>query len=242
MSPAPGARPGARADGPRPGTTERPLDPERPWYRFAASLVPRETGRWIDLGCGRGELLAGAPTPRPGWGLDLDAANARSARTNGPGPRPVIVADLARPLPFERACFDGATLVEVIEHVADAEALVDELARILRPGAWLVLTTPNVAHLTYRIRALTGHGPKQEGYHLRFFTRRTLAACLEARGFRLEARASYGKQALLTKLARLGRGTRRDKVRYRVPEPFEPLLAQHFVWRLRRSAEPRDAG
>ena len=67
-------------------------------------------------------------------------------------------------------------------------------------------------------------------------TGRTRRACIEARGWRLDARASYGKQALLTKLARI-RSKRqsddrapRDKVRYRVPVPLEPLLAQHFVW------------
>jgi hypothetical protein len=96
------------------------------------------------------------------------------------------------------------------------------------------MTTPNVAHLTYRWRAVTGHEPKQEGYHYRFFVKKTLIRLFSDAGFRPVARASFGKQSLLSKAGRLlGRG-RRYKVRYAVPPLLESLLAQHFVWRLER--------
>ena len=215
-------------------TVFRAPDPNRPWYRYAERLVPAGSGRWIDLGCGHGEFLSiiERRDGRSGFGLDRKRPSAKNARTAG---HPTLVADLARPLPFTDASLDGVTLLEVIEHLPEAEALIDEIARVLRPGGWLVLTTPNVAHLTYRIRALTGHPPKQEGYHFRFFTARTLRAALQARGLHTEARASYGKQALLTKLRRLRNEIpKHDKVHYWVPQPFEPLLAQHFVWRLTR--------
>lgn len=221
----------------------RPHDPGRAWYRFAARLFPADPGRWVDLGCGQGELLApvrpsGASPPTPAArrpiALDLAAANAAASRARGAAG---MVADLGFGLPFADRCLDGAALIEVIEHLPAAEQLVDELARVLRPGAWLLVTTPNVAHWTYRWRALTGHPPKQEGYHFRFFTQRTLRRCLESRGFRIEARASFGKQALLTKLARAAGRDRRHKVRYRVPRLLEPLLAQHFVWLLVRDRD-----
>ncbi len=208
---------------------------ERPWYAYAALLLPgaeRAGSRWIDLGCGQGEFLAQARAGglRGGMGLDYWEPNARAALRAGPA----LAADLNRAIPFATASLDGATLIEVIEHIIRAEDLVAELARVIRPGGWLVLTTPNVAHLTYRWRALTGHPPKQEGYHYRFFVQRELAHILEERGFTLEERASFGKQALLTSLSRLAGRPRGAKVRYRVPAPLEPLLAQHFVWRLRR--------
>ena len=217
----------------------RPHDPSRAWYRFASSLFPASPGRWADLGCGQGELLArvrasGSSTARATpLALDRSRENAAAARTVGAAS---LVADLETRLPFADRSLDGASLVEVIEHLPHAEALVEELRRVLRPGGWLLVTTPNVAHWTYRWRGLTGHPPKQEGYHFRFFTQQTLRACLTSRGFHIEARASFGKQALLTKLARVAGRDRRDKVRYRVPAPLEPLLAQHFVWLLRRDA------
>jgi len=211
----------------------RRREEQRAWYRFAARLLPEpaEGGRWLDLGCGQGELLElAAARGLRGMGLDFARGNAAAVAAAG---RPALVADLTRPLPLCDASLDGATLVEVIEHIVNAEALVAELARVIRPGGWLVVTTPNVAHLTYRWRALTGHPPKQEGRHYRFFTRRTLAETFRRAGFRVAGRASFGKQALLSALLRPLRG-RRYKLRYPVPAPFESLLAQHFVWRLRR--------
>ncbi len=167
------------------------------------------------------------------FGLDYWTSNARAATETG---RSVVAADLNRGLPFRDAALDGVTLIEVIEHIIRAEDLVAELNRVIRPGSGLIVTTPNVVHWTYRIRALTGHPPKQEGYHYRFFTRSTLASTLADAGFALDGYASFGKQSILTKLARLmGKGSK-YKVRYVVPRPFEALLAQHFVWRLRREA------
>ncbi len=211
----------------------RARKPDRPWYAYASRLVPepKDAGRWVDLGCGVGEFLErmGEGGHR-GFGLDFYARNAAGAARAG---HPAVAGDLNHPLPFRDASLDGITLVEVIEHIVRAEALVEEMARVVRPGGWLVLTTPNVVHWTYRWRTLTGHPPKQEGYHYRFFTQKKLEKLLRERGFALEARTSFGKQALLTRLSRLTSGGRK-KVRYVVPPPLETLLAQHFVWRLRR--------
>jgi SAM-dependent methyltransferase len=208
----------------------RRRDPSRPWYRYAASLLPAAPGRWADLGCGRGEFLELAAGRGPaGLGLDRERTGLADGAAAGRG---ALVADLGRRLPLRDGALDGASLIEVIEHVLAAEALVDELARVVRPGGWLIVSTPNVVHWTYRWRALTGHPPKQEGRHVRFFTRRSLARLLERGGFRTRRRASFGKQALLGRLLALF--GRRRKVRYRVPRALEGLLAQHFVWLLER--------
>ncbi|HZL99553.1 MAG TPA: class I SAM-dependent methyltransferase [Planctomycetota bacterium] len=215
---------------------------DRAWYAYAARLLPEAAGagRWLDLGCGQGEFLElAAARGLAGWGLDYWQRNAAAVLAGG---RPALVADLNRPLPFRDASLDGASMIEVIEHIVRAESVVAELARVIRPQGWLVLTTPNVVHLTYRLRTLTGHPPKQEGYHVRFFTRKTLGELLTSAGFRPVGYASFGKQVLLSKLGRLtGKGPK-YKYRYVVPRPFEPLLAQHFVWRLQRGAAAAGEG
>jgi SAM-dependent methyltransferase len=209
---------------------------DRAWYAYAAKLLPAPTaalGRWVDLGCGQGEFLELAQgSASKGFGLDFSPHNALAVARDG---RSAVIADLNRPLPFREGSLDGASLIEVIEHIVHAEDLLRELSRVIRRGGWLVLTTPNVAHLTYRWRALTGHPPKQEGYHYRFFTKKTLRLSLERAGFRLIGRASFGKQSLATKLGRLAGRDRSYKFRYRVPAAMEALLAQHFVWRLERT-------
>lgn len=198
--------------------------PGRSWYGYAGRLLPAvsEAGRWIDMGCGQGEFLefARAQGHAAAIGLDYWATNAKGMTQAG---CPALTADLNKGLPFRDGALDGATLIEVIEHIVRAEDLIAELGRVIRPGGWLIVTTPNVVHWTYRMRTLTGHPPKQEGYHYRFFTRKTLAAILADAGFALDGYASFGKQALLTKLARLAGKGSKYKVRYVVPRPFESL-------------------
>jgi SAM-dependent methyltransferase len=44
-------------------------------------------------------------------------------------------------LPFPDGCFDGLFLINVLEHVADVEAVLRECARVLRGnGRWLTVT------------------------------------------------------------------------------------------------------
>jgi SAM-dependent methyltransferase len=119
-----------------PETRTRPRNPDRPWYGFAARLLPTKGGRWFDLGCGQAEFLElAAERSLEGMGLDRSHANARASVASG---RPALVADLARPLPFRSGSLDGASLIEVIEHILGAEELVAELARVIRPGGWLI--------------------------------------------------------------------------------------------------------
>lgn len=47
-----------------------------------------------------------------------------------------------RALPFRDAVFDTVLCNEVLEHVPEPEQLMDEAARVLRPGGILLLTTP----------------------------------------------------------------------------------------------------
>lgn len=57
------------------------------------------------------------------------------------GTRPDVFADGAA-LPFADASFDTVLLLEVLEHVADAQAVLAEIARVLKPGAVLLISVP----------------------------------------------------------------------------------------------------
>jgi len=57
-------------------------------------------------------------------------------------------------LPYADDSCDAVVSIEVIEHVEDPFAFVRELARIARPGARVIVTTPNVLSLPSRVRTL----------------------------------------------------------------------------------------
>ena len=75
--------------------------------------------------------------------------------------------------------YDGALAVEVIEHVADDEAFVTQLRRVVRPGGWAYLTTPNGDYVR-------NEGPDHNPDHLRLYGRDELRALLARHFDRVE--------------------------------------------------------
>ncbi|MEW6071682.1 MAG: class I SAM-dependent methyltransferase [Planctomycetota bacterium] len=131
-----------------------------------ASVVTREIGELL-AGCAPGRLLeipagempvARALEPR-GWrvvGLDLFPP-AGAGRC--------VLADACAPLPFPAATFDAVVSQEGIEHFENQAAFVRECARVLKPRGVLVLTTPNVLHLSARVSAfLTAQRVMKRGF------------------------------------------------------------------------------
>jgi SAM-dependent methyltransferase len=115
-------------------------------YRFAAEILSSVPNgkRVLDVATGAGlglrllHHVAAFPV-----GLDYDAAALAEIRAAQPG-TPLVRGDATR-LPLATASFDAVVSFETIEHLPDAEAMVREVRRVLRPGGRLVLSTPNRA-------------------------------------------------------------------------------------------------
>ncbi len=147
---------------------------------FLGSAVP---GRLLEVGCGSGRFLE--RMRRAGWqvqGTDFDPAVAQRVRERYG--LQVDVGDLAA-LNYPGGAYDAIAMSQVIEHVHDPRALLEECRRVLRPGGRLVLSTPNAAGLAHRRcgRYWRGLEPPR---HLHIFTPDALAACVQACGLRVE--------------------------------------------------------
>lgn len=73
--------------------------------------------------------------------LDKDADYAEAACNQQSNVR--FVCGDATALPFPDCSFDGVTMFDVVEHVEDDERAISEALRVLRPGGFLLLSTPN---------------------------------------------------------------------------------------------------
>ena len=105
--------------------------------RDALGDLCRPCERWIDVGCGtrpyehlfRGAHYIGVDVPRSGRAPELK--------------KPSVFYD-GHSLPFHSASVDGALCTQVLEHVPSPDALIGEMARVVKPQGHLVLTAPFV--------------------------------------------------------------------------------------------------
>lgn len=110
-----------------------------------ADLAPGQ--RVLDLGCGwaYGTLWARERGCRV-TGIDLDLEQLRWARGALPdGSSLGLTQANAKALPFRDGTFDRAFSVEMMEHVyrPDRATALGEIARVLKPGGRVALSTPN---------------------------------------------------------------------------------------------------
>jgi SAM-dependent methyltransferase len=111
-------------------------------YRLVARALEQhlpKVGTVVDVGCGRGELHAFLRDKAERYlGVDV-------VRHSGyPKDLALLEVDLdSGRVPLPDASVDAVVSAETIEHVENPRALMRELVRLVRPGGWVFVTTPN---------------------------------------------------------------------------------------------------
>lgn len=114
------------------------------WSERATNPRPLEGRQALDVGCGAGLICE--PLARLGaqvTGVDAAEENIEVARIHAQGSGldiRYLAGELAE---LELGTFDLVTSFEVVEHVADKRAFLEQLCASLKPGGLLVMSTPN---------------------------------------------------------------------------------------------------
>jgi ubiquinone/menaquinone biosynthesis C-methylase UbiE len=111
------------------------------------AVAPAPGERLLEVGSGSGVLCRRmAPAVAPGgrlYGLDVSPgflrAADRYAAEDGLAEHIAFGAGAGEALPFPAGCFDGAYAARLLLHVPDPNAVVREMARVVRPGGRVVL-------------------------------------------------------------------------------------------------------
>lgn len=94
-------------------------------------------------------------------------------------------------------------MIEVIEHLWDPDSTLQQVLRLLRPGGWLIVTTPNLSSALNRLALLFGFQPLATEVstrrtfgkpgqhaiagHIRNYTFRSLTEFISFYGFKIDA-------------------------------------------------------
>jgi 2-polyprenyl-3-methyl-5-hydroxy-6-metoxy-1,4-benzoquinol methylase len=104
--------------------------------------LPTPGQRVLEIGSGRGTLLhALLDRGIEAQGIETSADRIAEACARF-GPIPIRHTTGAS-LPFDPGTFDVVLSFDVFEHIPDSDAHLAEVRRVLKPGGWYLLQTPN---------------------------------------------------------------------------------------------------
>jgi len=115
-------------------------------YDRVVPFLPQATGtRVLDVGAGEGYFSRRMKD----LGLDVQAVDFLTDNFKCPD-IPIHKTDLNEQIPFPDASFDCVVTIEVVEHIENHFRFMREVMRVAKPGATIIITTPNVLNLPAR--------------------------------------------------------------------------------------------
>ena len=100
------------------------------------SLTDFARGRLLDVGCGRKPYLDLQQQNASCLGIEHDRSRYRDT--------PPDVWGSSIELPFRDQSFETVFCAQVLEHVAEPAEMMREIARVLRPDGFLILSAPHI--------------------------------------------------------------------------------------------------
>ena len=140
------------------------------YAKYADTLKPTQPGaRVLDVGCGAGQVVGRlTQSGCEAHGVDVSEPNIVRARKFSDRCQMYV----GRHLPFPDAHFACVGALNVLEHVEEPEAFVQELVRVAEPGGRVVISSPNFL----RVLGFRDYHPKMRGLANKWANLRRLLA------------------------------------------------------------------
>ncbi len=139
----------------------------------------------LDIGCagGTGTAALAADGCRA-VGVELEPVLLAELRRDPMTRDVAVLQGDATALPVAAGSVDGACAIEVLEHIADTDAVLREVRRVLRPGGRACIAVPTGYSERFYARLHPRYVANAE--HIHRFDRRDLAQRLESCGLAVE--------------------------------------------------------
>ncbi|MHC6203106.1 class I SAM-dependent methyltransferase [Breznakiellaceae bacterium SP9] len=150
-------------------------------------LMHRASPAVLDIGCATGALLE--KLRDRGWactGVEISPSAEYARKERGLDVRDRVLEENR----FPDAGFDLVLASHLIEHLNDPASFVAEVRRILKPGGFFIVTTPNIDG--FQARLFGGRWRSAIFDHLYLFSIKTLSRLLGEHGFAIERVRTWG--------------------------------------------------
>jgi ubiquinone/menaquinone biosynthesis C-methylase UbiE len=122
-------------------------------------IAPDPGAILLDCGCHQGvysHTLAGILGTERVYGMELNSGLAHAAKMNGVR---VLRADANQCIPMLSGSVQVLTAFNVLEHLVETERFLSEIYRVLAPGGYVIIDTPNLASWHNIMALLLGMQP-----------------------------------------------------------------------------------
>ena len=160
---------------------------------------PQPGAKLLEVGCAEGHFLDTAR--ERGWevcGVELSPVAAAAARRRFDLQ---VFESAIDELPPEPNAYSVIVLLDVLEHLSNPACTVRTVAKMLRPGGWLVIKTPDIG--SAYARRLGMHWPQiKPPEHLVYFEFASVERMLAAYGLKVDRRQAIGGTGILAWMQR----------------------------------------
>lgn len=169
------------------------LKKKQKWKLIEQHLPVEDDGVYLDLGCAKGVISYLMKSQGGEWAhCDLDIANL--TETLKLVEKNVVQVEPNR-FPFADQSLDGAVSLDFLEHIEDDAYGLAELHRIIKPGGWLIISTPRSAKglVLNKLKPKLGLTLDKYGHLREGYSEEKLKGMLIKAGFEVYMSISYSR-------------------------------------------------